>query len=71
MACGESKHSKQFLNIQKTRHYSSNDADEVNIIAKIKNAFSKKDACYELISENFLNVIFRFKMYFREYNLLR
>ena len=44
---------KAVLNIQKTRHYSSNDADEVNIIAKIKNAFSKKDACYELISETF------------------
>lgn len=41
------------LNIQKNRHYNSDDTDEVNIIAKIKNAFSKKDACYELISETF------------------
>jgi len=41
------------LNIQKNRHYNSDDTDEATVIAKIKNAFSTQRVCYDLISETF------------------
>ena len=41
------------LNIQKKRHYNSDDTDEATVIAKIKNAFSTQRVCYDLISETF------------------